>query len=203
MNTLNRITVYCGSNYGQSREYFDAARQLGHLLAEQGRELVYGGGKIGLMGTLSDAVLAAGGRVTGVIPTFLREKEAAHLGVSELIETPDMASRKIRMMALGDGYIALPGGIGTYEELFEVMSLAQLAQHEKPIGILDVNGFFQPLLRLLEHTAQTGFMPERNLKLLCVAQEPQALLEQMAAYRPADASAVKWQRPAWLDQEAV
>ena len=125
MNKMNHIVVYCGSNLGNKPAYFEAAQAMGKAIAERGSTLVYGGGKIGLMGTVADAALAEGGQVIGVIPTFLREKEVAHLGLSQLIETADMTERKNKMIELADAFIALPGGLGTYEELFEVVSQAQ------------------------------------------------------------------------------
>ncbi|KLT73466.1 lysine decarboxylase [Neisseria arctica] len=198
---MQSIVVYCGSNYGSIPDYYRTAQAMGTAIAQRGSTLVYGGGKAGLMGTVADAVLAAGGEAVGVIPTFLREKEVAHLGLSRLIETPDMTSRKNKMIELGSAFIALPGGLGTYEELFEVLSQAQLGLHHKPVGVLNTNGFFNPLLAMLEQTAQAGFMPETNLNLLCCADTPDELLKKMAAYRFVETK--KWSRPAWLDQEAV
>ena len=195
---MQKIAVYCGSNFGESKAYFDAAQELGQLLAEQQLGLVYGGGKVGLMGTVADAVLAAGGHVTGVIPTFLREMEKAHTGLSELIETPDMTVRKQKMIALADGYIAMPGGVGTFEEWFEVLSMAQLQLQHKPIGLLDIEGFYQPLLRLIEQTIAAGFMPASNLSLFVVDSTPQGLLEKMRAYAPVYTQ--KWHDPAWKSQ---
>ncbi len=192
---MNRITVYCGSNLGEDKAFFEAAVAMGQALATGEHTLVYGGGNIGLMGALADATLAHGGQVIGVIPTFLKNKEVAHLGLTELIETDDMTSRKNHMMALADGFIALPGGLGTYEELFEVLSQAQLRLHDKPVGVLNVAGFFDGLMMLLQQTANSGFMPQANMSLLCVADTPQALLAQMRAYRPVDAP--KWVRPSW------
>ena len=199
--TLNNIAVYCGSNLGNTPDYFHAAQALGQTIARRGSRLIYGGGKIGLMGTIADAVLAHQGEVVGVIPTFLREKEVAHQGLTELIETADMPARKNKMIELADAFIALPGGIGTYEELFEVLSLAQLRQHAKPVGLLNINGFFDPLITLLQQTADQGFMPQANLNLVCVAETPQALLQQMADYRFIDAP--KWVQPEWAMKQAV
>ena len=198
---MDNIVVYCGSNLGATPEYAEVARELGSIMAGRGRRLVYGGGRIGLMGTLADAVLQGGGEVIGVIPTFLREKEVAHQGLTELIETADMPARKNKMIELGDAFIALADGIGTFEELFEVLSLAQLKQHRKPIGLLNTAGFYDPLLALLEQTAQQGFMPAANLSLLCVAEKPADLLDKLADYRPVDAP--KWIQPAWLNGQAA
>ncbi|HFC8542052.1 TPA: TIGR00730 family Rossman fold protein [Neisseria weaveri] len=201
---MKNIAVYCGSNLGNTRAYFEAAQDLGGVLAERGSRLVYGGGKIGLMGTVADAVLAGGGEVVGVIPTFLREKEVAHRGLTELVEMPDMSSRRNKMIELADAFIAMPGGLGTYEELFEVLSSAQLRLHSKPVGILNIGGFFDPLLAMMKQTVEAGFMPSENLNLLCEADDPSALLERMAAYRFIDVP--KWNKPAWLlaeEKEAV
>ena len=199
---MNNIAVYCGSNYGQIPDYFRAARELGALIARRASRLVYGGGRIGLMGAVADAVLANGGAAVGVIPTFLIEKEVAHRGLTELIETPDMPTRKSKMIELADAFVALSGGIGTFEELFEVLSLAQLRQHQKPVGLVNTAGFYGPLLTLLESAAEQGFMPQANLGLLCVADTPAALLEQMAAWQPQAAQNVqKWIEPDWLAHE--
>lgn len=192
---MKNIAVYCGSNLGESPAYFQAAQDLGKTIAQRGCRLVFGGGKIGLMGTIADAVLQHGGEVIGVIPTFLREKEVAHPGLTELIETTDMTQRKTKMIELADAFIALPGGIGTYEELFEVLSHAQLRLHTKPVGVLNTESFFDPLINLLQHTANQGFMPQANMNLLCVADQPQTLLEKMAAYQFVEAK--KWVRPRW------
>ncbi|MCP1659822.1 TIGR00730 family Rossman fold protein [Neisseria perflava] len=196
---MHSIAVYCGSNLGAIPDYFHAAQEVGAAIAKRGSRLIYGGGRIGLMGAVADAVLASGGEAVGVIPTFLREKEVAHHDLTELVETPDMPARKNKMIALADAFIALPGGIGTYEELFEVLSLAQLRQHAKPIGILNVNGFFDPLLALLQHTADSGFMPQANLRLVCVADNAAELLQKMADYRFTDAP--KWVQPAWANDD--
>lgn len=195
---MQKIAVYCGSNFGESEQYFQTAQEMGRLLAEQNIGLVYGGGKVGLMGTVADAVLNAGGHVTGVIPTFLREMEKAHNGLSELIETPDMTVRKQKMIELADAYVAMPGGVGTFEEWFEVLSMAQLRLQQKPIGLLDVGGFYQPLLRLIESTIAAGFMPESNLSLFVVDSTPQGLLEKLRAYQPHYTQ--KWRDPSWKSQ---
>mgnify|MGYP002662134788 FL=1 len=200
MNKMNHIVVYCGSNLGNKPAYFEAAQAMGKAIAERGSTLVYGGGKIGLMGTVADAALAEGGQVIGVIPTFLREKEVAHLGLSQLIETADMTERKNKMIELADAFIALPGGLGTYEELFEVVSQAQLRLHAKPVGVLNIGGFFDGLLAMMQQTADEGFMPQANMSLLCVADHPVDLLQKMADYRFVEAA--KWVGHAW-QSEAV
>ena len=149
-------------------------------------------------GEVASAALAAGGQVTGIIPTFLRHEEMAHGRLTELIITDNMADRRTRMIERADAFIALPGGLGTYEELFEVLSAAQLKLHSKPIGLLNVNGFFNPIITLLQHTANQGFMPAANTGLVCTDSSIPALLEKMAAYRFQDAP--KWKRPAWQEQ---
>lgn len=201
MNILKNITVYCGSNFGNTPKYYEAAKLMGKTLADNGIQLVYGGGNVGLMGTIADSVLENGGTVTGVIPTFLKQKEVAHLGLTTLIEIADMATRKYKMIELADGFIAMAGGIGTLEELYEVLSLLQLKQHAKPIGVLNTNGFFDPFLTTLQRCADEGFMPQQNLSLLCVSDDPVKLLEQMAKFEFQDSP--KWVRPSWQDEKDV
>lgn len=197
MNIIKQLTVYCGSNFGETPAYYQAAKALGNHLAKHDITLVYGGGNVGLMGAIADSVLANHGKAIGVIPQFLADKEVAHTGLTELIFTPDMATRKLKLIELGDAFIALPGGIGTFEELFEVLSLAQLRQHKKPIGVLNIDGFFDPLLDLLHRTADSGFMPTQNLNLLCVADNIDELFAKMHAYQFVESQ--KWVKPAWLD----
>ena len=195
---MKNIVVYCGSNLGQNKAYFDAAQQLGREMAQQRYRLVYGGGNIGLMGTIATAVLEHGGEVIGVIPSFLKNLEGAHQGLTELYETTNMTERKNKMIELANGFIAMPGGLGTYEELFEVLSQAQLKLHPHPIGILNVAGFFDPLIQMLQNTVTAGFMPPENMDLLCQSAKPAELLEQMRLWQPRDA--VKWVTPQWAQQ---
>lgn len=199
MKSLKNITVYCGSNFGTVSAYYEAAKAMGKALVDNQSRLIYGGGKVGLMGTIADSVLEHGGAVTGVIPTFLKQKEVAHLGLTELIETKDMATRKYQMIELADGFIAMAGGIGTFEELYEVLSLLQLRQHAKPIGILNTNDFFAPFLDTLQKCVDEGFMPEANLSLLCISDDPVQLLAKMAAFEFVDAP--KWIQPDWLNEK--
>jgi len=181
---MRRICVFAGSSSGLRPEYAAAAGSLGRALVERGVDLVYGGAHVGLMGVVADAVLAAGGRVTGVIPDALVAKELAHAGVTELHVVGSMHARKAMMAELSDGFIALPGGWGTLEELFEVLTWAQLGLHRKPCGALNAAGYFDRLLAFIAHAMQEGFVrPEQNTMLL-VADRAAALLEQMAAYRP-------------------
>ena len=149
--TIQSVCLFCGSNRGVQPEYASAARAFGTALAEQGLTLVYGAGNIGLMGVAADAALAAGGKVIGVIPEFLKDKEVAHLGLSELHVTSTMHERKALMAELSDAFVALPGGFGTFDELFEILTWAQLSVHNKPVGLLNVAGFFQPLMEMVRH----------------------------------------------------
>lgn len=192
---LKNIAVYCGSNLGLTPDYYYAAQAVGKLLATRGHRIIYGGGSVGLMGTLADSALAHGGEVIGVVPHFLAEKEIAHTELTTLIKTDTMAERKAKMIELADGYIAMAGGLGTYEELFEVLSNAQLELDQAPIGLLNTNGFYDPVLAMLEHTADCGFMPKENRQLVCVSDDPADLLAQMHAYTPLNA--MKWQTPDW------
>lgn len=187
---LESLCLFCGSNRGGRPEYADAALQLGTTLAEQGLTLVYGAGKIGLMGVAADAALAAGGRVVGFIPEFLQAKEVAHLGLDEIHITETMHQRKALMAERADGFIALPGGLGTFDELFEILTWGQLSVHSKPVGLLNVAGFFDPLLAMVRHAVQEGFMREENLSLFVVADNIDDLLAGMRAYQPREAD--KW-----------
>ncbi|MGE5538956.1 MAG: TIGR00730 family Rossman fold protein [Gemmatimonas sp.] len=157
MTTVRSVCVYCGASVGNDPRFAEGARRLGTLLARQGITLVFGGGRVGLMGAVADAALAAGGRVVGVIPTSLKTVELAHPGCSELIVTASMHERKERMFQLSDGFIALPGGIGTLEETIEVITWRQLRFHDKPIVIIDDGGYWQPLRALFDATVAAGF----------------------------------------------
>lgn len=181
---MRRVCVFTGSNRGARAEYAEAAGELGRLLAGRGIGVVYGGARVGLMGTLADAVLAAGGDVTGVIPAGLVAKEVAHTGLTDLRVVHSMHERKALMAELADGFVALPGGIGTLEELFEVWTWAQLGLHAKPCGVLDADGFYGPLVAFLDHLVETGFVRPAHRAMLLSARSPEALLEAFAAYRP-------------------
>ena len=169
---------------------------MGRLLAEQKIRLVYGGGNVGMMGVLADAALAAGGEVVGVIPQMLVDKELAHRGVSELRVVGSMHERKALMAELSDAFVALPGGLGTYEELFEVLTWAQLHIHHKPVGCLNVLGYFDPLAQLLDHATGEGFLLASQRRLLAIAGDPQALLEQLAEQQPRH-------EPKWIGREVI
>jgi uncharacterized protein (TIGR00730 family) len=181
---MQRICVFCGANFGRRPAYRLAAEATGRLLAARGLGLVYGGGAVGLMGAVADAALAAGGEVIGVIPEALATKEIAHQGLSALHVVPSMHARKALMAELADGFIALPGGFGTFEELFEVLTWAQLGLHKKPIGVLDVEGYFAALQGLRDHAEAEGLVRPEHARLLHVADEPAALLAELAAARP-------------------
>ncbi len=179
---MKRIAVYCGSSSGSKRIYQEQAAATGKFLARQGMELIFGGGKVGLMGALADGAMEAGGRVTGVIPRFLKTKEVAHDQLSELITVEDMHERKALIFEMSDGFIALPGGYGTLEELFEMLTWGQLGLHPKPVGLLNVGGFFDHLLSSLDHMVQEGFLHEINRKMVLCSSQPEILLELMMAY---------------------
>ncbi|HEV2558152.1 MAG TPA: TIGR00730 family Rossman fold protein [Microvirga sp.] len=179
-----RICVYAGSNPGNDPAYREAAGRLGRTLARRSIELVYGGGHTGLMGAVADACLQAGGRVTGVMPGFLVEKEIAHRGLSDLRVVCSMHERKTLMADLSEGFIALPGGIGTFEELFEVWTWGQLGQHAKPCGLLNVGGFYDGLSHFLAHVAWEGFLKEGHRRMLQISTDPDRLLDAFAAYEP-------------------
>lgn len=181
---IKRMAVYCGSNFGTDKRFRQAAESLGQYIAKNGIELVYGGGNVGLMGTVADAVLQNGGQVIGVIPTFLKDKEMAHTGIQTLIEVPDMMVRKVKMMELADAFIALPGGLGTFEEFFEAFSAAQLRLHKKPIGFLNCVDFYKPLQHLLQQTIDMGFMPASNLSLCHFEPDVERLMAAMLAHNP-------------------
>ena len=179
---MKRVLVFCGSSPGRIPEYADAAADLGRLLAQRGLETVYGGASVGLMGAVADGALAAGGRVIGVIPTRLVEHEIAHAGLTELRIVETMHERKALMAKLSDAVIALPGGTGTLDELFELFTWSQLGLHRKPLGLLDVAGYWQPLLVFLHHAVNERFLRAEHLDTLLVEQHPAALLDRLASH---------------------
>lgn len=183
---LNSICVYCGSADGLDEVYLEAARRMGSLLARSGIRLVYGAGKTGLMGAVADGALEAGGQVVGVVPVNLNLPALIHAGLTELQVTPDIHSRKARMSALADAFIALPGGFGTFEELFETLTWAQIGLHTKPIGLLNTNHYYDPLVAMVEHAIQEGFIYPEQRGLLMQAPDPQQILERLRAYTPPD-----------------
>jgi uncharacterized protein (TIGR00730 family) len=176
---MNRIAVYCGSSSGDSSLFKLAATQLGALIASQGMTLVYGGARIGLMGAVADAALAAGGDVIGVIPGALMHDEVVHDGLTHLEVVGSMHERKARMLDLADAVVAMPGGLGTLDELFEALTWAQLRFHAKPIGMLNLNGYFDALLTFLDDSVSTGFLSERNRALLLDATTPELIIHRL------------------------
>ena len=175
------VCVYCGSRTGADPRHADAARALGSLLGARGARLVYGGGRVGLMGVVADAALAAGALALGVIPRSLMEREVGHRGLTELQVVETMHERKRRMAEQADAFVALPGGIGTFEELFEVWTWRQLGYHDQPIGLLNVAGYYDPLLAFMRQTERAGFVSEDTLAMLAVDDDPARLLERLAA----------------------
>jgi uncharacterized protein (TIGR00730 family) len=176
---MQRICVFCGSQTGTNGLYRQAAIALGQLLARHGYGLVYGGGSVGLMGIIADAVLTGGGEVIGVIPESMVARELAHTGLTELQVVPGMHERKARMAVLSDAFIALPGGYGTFEELFEVITWAQLGMHRKPIGLLNVAGYFNALKMLVDQAIAEGFIRAEHWHLFTMAEAPDLLLERL------------------------
>lgn len=191
---MKRLCVFCGSSVGFRPVYSEQAKLFGGLIAARPLELVYGGGHVGLMGVLADAVLAGGGKVVGVIPRALVDKELAHRGLTELHVTGTMHERKQIMADLSDGFAALPGGPGTCDELFEIVTWAQLGIHRHPIGLLNTEGYFDPLLSWVERAFDEGFVKEKHRSLLMVESEPEKLLARMTEYVPG-APVEKWVRP--------
>ncbi|HOY20089.1 MAG TPA: TIGR00730 family Rossman fold protein [Haliscomenobacter sp.] len=193
---MQALTVFCGANTGSDPVYTEVARQMGHLLASEGIALVYGGGKVGLMGVIADAVLEKGGKVIGVIPHFLAHKEVEHTGVTEMHYSETMHERKMKMFELSDGAIAMPGGFGTLDELFELCTWAQLGHHEKPLAILNVNGFYDTLLQFLNRVVSDGFLKIENRGIILDAAQPTEVLKKMRNYQPVHV-------PKWIRKEDI
>ena len=181
---MKRVCVFAGSSSGAHSEYAEAAGQLGHTLGARGIGVVYGGACVGLMGVMADAALAAGTDVTGVIPSALVAKEIAHRGLTDLRVVASMHERKALMAELSDAFIALPGGWGTLDELFEVLTWGQLGLHRKPCGLLNAHGYFDRLLSFLDHTVEQGFVRREYRSMIAVSPSPAALLDTLASYRP-------------------
>ncbi|HLF40593.1 MAG TPA: TIGR00730 family Rossman fold protein [Acidimicrobiia bacterium] len=184
MVDLRRVCVFCGSSPGARPDYREAAVAMGTVLAEEGIGLVYGGGCVGLMGAVADAALAAGGEVIGIIPEHMRSREIAHYGLSDLRVVDSMHERKALMYDLADGFVALPGGLGTLEELFEITTWCQLGLKVKPTGLLDVAGFFTPLVDFLDHVTAEEFVKPVHRRLLVVEDEPKELLGRLRNFEP-------------------
>ena len=183
MNRIETLCVYCGSNLGASASYAEGARALGAAMAAQGIGLVYGAGNVGLMGVIADAVIAGGGRTVGVILRRLADLGLSHAGLHETIVSETMRERKAAMIDRGDAFVAMPGGIGTLEELSELMTLNQLGYTAKPLGLLDSGGFWRPFLAFLEHVVAEGFLKRAQLEQLAVDEDPGRLLDKLAELR--------------------
>ena len=182
-NIIENVAVFCASSDGVDPEIFKTARVVGEELAKRNIRLVYGGSKLGLMGQVADGVMENGGFATGVIPEFLKTKEVVHTGLNRLITTKDMHERKLTMNELSDAFITLPGGFGTLEELFEIVTWAQLGLHRKPIGLLNISGFYDDLLSMLKKMTAKGLLKEENLEILLVADNMEELLKLMHNYK--------------------
>jgi len=193
MKKIESICVFCGSSEGNDTAIIEQASQLGKTLAERDITLVYGASKLGIMGKVAHAALDHGGKVVGIIPKFLKMKEVVHLGLDELITTKNMHERKLLMQEKSDGFIALPGGFGTLEELFEIITWSQLGLHHKPIGLLNTSGFYDHLIAMLEEMVRRGFLKIENFELLIVDDAIESLLEKMENFKP-DIMA-KWLKP--------
>lgn len=194
MSELKRVCVFCGSSPGVKPAYAAAAREMGTRLAERGIGVVYGGGKVGLMGVVADAAMAAGGEVIGVIPEGLVAREVGHAGVTELRVVRTMHERKAAMADLSDAFVALPGGFGTWEEYFEVLTWAQLGIHPKPCGLLNVEGYYGPLLAMMDRAAAEGFVRAEHRASVLEAVEPARMLELLAGFRAPPV-------PRWLSRD--
>jgi hypothetical protein len=191
--SLSAIAVYCGSNSGTDPAFEQAAASLGRLLAKRGIRLVYGGGHVGLMGAVADAVLGGGGEAHGVITRALQDKEIAHLSLTSLRVVETMHERKGAMADAADAFVMLPGGLGTFEEFFEVLSWSALGIHAKPCGVLDVDGFYDPLRALLDGAVTSGFMHPAHRDMVLIDSDPARLLDRLAEWKPV-------QVPKWLDR---
>lgn len=187
---MKRLTVFCGSSFGTDEIYEKQAYRLGQILANRKIGLVYGGASVGLMGAVANGCLSNRGEVTGVLPRFIKDKGIAHKNLTELILVDTMHERKTKMDELSDGVIALPGGFGTLEEFFEVLTWGQLGLHRKPVGILNINGFYDPLKDLTKKMVEKGFLKEANRKMLLISDDIENLLDQMENYVPLNVD--KW-----------
>jgi hypothetical protein len=191
---MRSICVFCGSSDAVHADYLSAARTMGISLAERGLRLIYGGGKTGLMGAVANGVLEAGGEVTGVIITSMNTASLAHDGLTLMEVSPDMHARKARMYELADGFIALPGGFGTMDELFETLTWGQIGNHQKPVGLLNVNNYYIPLLAAMDHAVNEGFVFKEHRDAIYVDSAPGNLLDAMAVYEHSEEAMKKWMR---------
>jgi uncharacterized protein (TIGR00730 family) len=193
---IKRLCVYCGSNSGNRPEYTQAAEDLAHAMVSRDIGLVYGGASVGIMGKLADAVVKEGGKVIGVIPKGLFVKEVAHKGISELREVDTMHERKAMMAELSDGFIALPGGLGTIEEFFEIWTWAQLGMHQKPCGLLNTGQYYDNLIAFIDHAVSEQFVKEEYRSMVFVEQQPDILLQKFESYEPPEIAR-------WIDREDI
>jgi hypothetical protein len=187
---MKSVCVYCGSSLGATNDYVDAANALGQLLAARGLRLIYGGGAVGLMGATADAVLANGGTAIGIIPQLLMNREVGHTGLTELHVVPDMHTRKRMMAEMADAFLTLPGGLGTFEELFEIWTWRQLGYHDKPIGLLNLNGYYNPLIQFLSSAEKQGFVRQSNLDYVRIDGDLYRLMDQLSADYEASSKAI-------------
>jgi uncharacterized protein (TIGR00730 family) len=192
---VRRVCVFCGSSPGARRAYAEATVEVARLLADNGVGVVYGGGHVGLMGVLADTAMARGGEVIGVMPQALVDREIAHGAISELRVVGSMHERKALMAELSDAFVALPGGLGTLEELFEVYTWSQLGLHDKPCGLLDVDGYFAGIVDFLDHAVRERFVREQHRDMLVVERDPRALIDRLREFEP------QVVRPKWIDRE--
>jgi uncharacterized protein (TIGR00730 family) len=188
---IRSVCVFCGSNPGVRPIFAEVARELGAALARRGISVVYGGARVGLMGCVADGALAAGGVVIGVLPRFMTRKELAHEGLTELLLVDSMHERKAMMAERAEGFVALPGGYGTMEELFEILTWSQLALHKKPVGLVNVDGFYEPLIAQIDYAVRDGFLRPAHRDLLVVESEVEPLLERLTRH-PSAESPSKW-----------
>lgn len=186
MTSLSRVCVYSGSSDSVADVYLQAARAMGEALADHGMTVVFGGGRTGMMGALADAALARGGQVIGVMPREFNTEVLAHAGLTEMQVVETMHERKARMAQMADAFVALPGGFGTLEELFEILTWAQLGHHRHPVGLLNVAGYYDPLVVMIERAAAEGFLYGEHRQLLITALEPDDLIDRLQRYRPPD-----------------
>ena len=193
MNTLKSIAVFCASSDGEDKQIFEQAYATGAYLAKNGIDLIYGGSKLGLMGQVAKGALENNGNVTGVIPDFLKTKEVVHLGLTNLITTQNMHERKLKMHDLSEGFIALPGGFGTLEELFEILTWGQLGLHKHPIGILNSANYYDDLLKMMDNMVEKGLLKRSNMDLVLVASTIEELVEKMRNFIPIEV-------PKWMNK---
>jgi uncharacterized protein (TIGR00730 family) len=192
---VRRVCVFCGSSSGRLQAYAESAHAFGHAAAKRGVGIVYGGGKVGLMGAVADGALAAGGEVIGVIPEALVARELAHDGLTKLHVVTSLHERKAKMAELADGFVALPGGFGTLDELMEQLTWSQLGLHEKPVGLLEVEGYWRPLVAFTRHATEEGFVREADLASIAVADDAELLLDRLARLEHEERPRPKWAPP--------